>query len=77
MVESLRGARVLAGTRGRQPLDVEALVQAVVRMSELSAGLPANVATVEINPLLVLPRGEGVLMLDAAMELEDVADDAD
>jgi succinyl-CoA synthetase beta subunit len=28
------------------------------------------VATVEVNPLLALPVGQGVLMLDAAVELD-------
>jgi succinyl-CoA synthetase beta subunit len=39
-------------------------------MAELAAALPAEVASVEINPLLVLPAGEGVLMLDAAIALD-------
>jgi acyl-CoA synthetase (NDP forming) len=77
MLEDLRGTGVLYGTRGRPGLDVDALIRAIARISELAAGLPSHVATVEINPLLVLPRGEGVLMLDAAMELEEVADDVD
>jgi acetyltransferase len=54
----------------RGPTNVsDALVAAVMRVSELAAALPQGVATVEINPLLV--TGSGVLMLDAALELED------
>ena len=40
-------------------------------VSEMAAALPPGVASVEINPLLVLPAGEGVLMLDVAIELEE------
>jgi acyl-CoA synthetase (NDP forming) len=77
MLRELRGYSVLLGSRGRPPADVEALADSVVHMSELAAALPAGVANVEINPLLVLPAGEGVLMLDAAVELVEGEEDAD
>lgn len=68
MVEGLRGAPLLRGARGRPPADVPALVEAIVRFSELAAGLPPGVAAVEINPLLVRPEGQGVVMVDARVE---------
>jgi acyl-CoA synthetase (NDP forming) len=71
MLHELRAAAILGGTRGRPPADVEALARAVVSVSEMAAALPPGVASVEINPLLVLPAGEGVLMLDVAIELEE------
>lgn len=72
MLDELRGSAVLRGTRGRLPMDVEALAMTVVRISEMAAALPAGVKNVEINPLLVRPAGEGVLMVDVAIELEAV-----
>jgi succinyl-CoA synthetase beta subunit len=36
----------------------------------MAVALPPSVTSLEINPLLVLPEGEGVLMLDVAMEVE-------
>jgi acetate---CoA ligase (ADP-forming) len=65
MLDELRGCSVLR-SRG----DVEALAEAVVRVSRLAAVLPPGVGSVEINPLLVLPPGQGVLMLDAVVEME-------
>jgi len=73
MLDELRGSAVLHGTRGRSPADVEALAEAVVRISDMAAALPPNIAGVEINPLLVLPAGQGVLMLDVAIELKGTA----
>ncbi|MCA1646314.1 MAG: acetate--CoA ligase family protein [Chloroflexi bacterium] len=73
MVAELRGAALLGGTRGRPPADVEALARAVVRISVMAANLPPNVINVEINPLLVLAAGDGLLMLDAAIELQPTA----
>jgi succinyl-CoA synthetase beta subunit len=70
MLDELRGRAVLDGARGRPPADLQALAAAVVRMSELAAALPPGVASIELNPLRVLALGAGVLMLDAAIELE-------
>jgi succinyl-CoA synthetase beta subunit len=65
MIDELRGSVVL-----RRRADSEALAAAVVRVSQLAGALPLTVSSVEINPLLVLPPGEGTLMLDAVVELE-------
>lgn len=70
MIARWRGAARLGGTRGRPRLDADALAQTLVAVSELAARLPAGVATVEINPLLVLREGAGVLMLDASLEVD-------
>jgi acyl-CoA synthetase (NDP forming) len=70
MLDELRGRALLDGARGRPPADLQALAAAVVGMSDLAAALPPGVASIELNPLRVLAVGEGVLMLDAAIELE-------
>jgi acetyltransferase len=70
MLDELRGRALLDGVRGRLQADVESLAAAVVCVSELATALPSGVASIEINPLRVLPAGEGMLMLDAAIELE-------
>jgi acyl-CoA synthetase (NDP forming) len=68
MVESLRGAPLLRGARGAPTADEAALVEAIVRFSRAAAALPADVATVEINPLLVRPAGQGVAAVDVRVE---------
>jgi len=62
MIRSLRGASLLLGARGGQPLNIAAAAQAAARLSELAARR-REIAEIEINPMLVL-RG-GVLGLDA------------
>ena len=64
MLESLKLWKVLNGYRGRPPLDVEALLEVLIRLSQLVARHP-EIRELDINPLLVLPRG--VLALDARM----------
>jgi acyl-CoA synthetase (NDP forming) len=63
MVAELRGAAVLRGVRGRPALDVDALVDLLVKLSDLVTGWPAGFE-LDLNPVVVLP--EGVLILDAA-----------
>ncbi|MEZ5657803.1 MAG: acetate--CoA ligase family protein [Burkholderiaceae bacterium] len=65
MVDSLRGRRLLDGMRGAPPADVDALVQAIVALSDLAVAGRDTIESIDVNPLRVLPRGQGVLALDA------------
>jgi acyl-CoA synthetase (NDP forming) len=67
MVESLRGAAILRGVRGRPAADVDALVDVVLRVQRLGLELHAEVAELDINPLVLRPRGGGAVALDAWM----------
>jgi hypothetical protein len=62
LIRSLRGAPLLAGARGRPPLDVAAAAEAVAALSRAVAACPA-VEELDVNPLLILPQG--CLALDA------------
>jgi acyl-CoA synthetase (NDP forming) len=64
MLAELRGAKLLRGLRGAAPRDTIALVSALVRFSELVASFGDRVAECEINPVLVLPEGQGVKAVD-------------
>jgi len=66
MLDSLAGRRALSGYRGLQ-VDVDALVGAVLRIGQLGWDLRDRLVTLDVNPLLVLPRG--VLVLDAKISL--------
>jgi len=70
MVHATRGVRLLQGFRGRPPADLEALVDALVRFSQLAVDLGDLIAALDINPLMVLPRGQGVRAIDALVEVE-------
>ncbi len=65
MVAGLRGDKLLAGFRGAPPADVPALESAICALSALGLARAAEIETLEVNPLLVLPRGEGVVAVDA------------
>jgi len=59
-------APILRGLRGKPAGDIEAFVEAVVRVSALMAACP-TLLELDINPLRVLPEGKGVIALDARM----------
>ena len=60
MVAQVRGSRLLHGFRGRPKADVEALVDTLVRVSDLAVHLEGVIEELDINPLAVLPEGQGV-----------------
>ena len=59
MVEEITGYPVLAGARGSRRADVDALVDAIVRLSALAVDLKDHVAELDINPLFVFAQGQG------------------
>ena len=63
MVAELRGAPLLEGVRGRPPADVDALVNVIGTVQRMALELGDDIAELDINPLLVLPRG--AVALDA------------
>ncbi|MGV9754260.1 acetate--CoA ligase family protein [Streptomyces tricolor] len=65
MLGELRGRALLSGVRGRPPADTDALVEVVLRIQRMALELGAHLAELDINPLLVLPRGQGAVALDA------------
>ncbi|AZM53867.1 pimeloyl-CoA synthetase [Streptomyces sp. WAC 01529] len=65
MLRELRGRALLDGVRGAAPADVDALVEVVLRVERLALELGGSLAELDINPLMVLPRGQGAVALDA------------
>lgn len=70
MLDELQLKRVLDGYRGRPALDQAAVIDTLVRLSELAVSAAEYVEEVEINPLIVLEEGEGVMAVDALVTLK-------
>lgn len=70
MLESLRSWPLLTGYRGRPMVDVEKLVETLMRFSYLLADLP-EIREVDINPLLAMP--DEVIALDARVLIDRAA----
>lgn len=69
MIGEVKLLQVLEGYRGRPVGDLRALAKAVVAMSNCANLVDLNIVEAEINPLLVLPAGEGVVAVDALVRL--------
>lgn len=70
MVAQVRASRLLIGFRGRPKADVSALVDTLVGVSDLAVHLEGTIEELDINPLAVLPDGQGVKALDALVTLK-------
>jgi acyl-CoA synthetase (NDP forming) len=69
MARELKTWPLLDGFRGRPKADVEALVDAIVAFSQMAAQLGERLVEAEINPIFVLPQGQGVRAADGVVVL--------
>ncbi|AGU49150.1 putative acetyl-CoA ligase [Variovorax paradoxus B4] len=69
MARELKTWPLLDGFRGRPKADVEALVDAIVAFSKMAAQLGERLVEAEINPVFVLPQGQGVRAADGVVVL--------
>jgi succinyl-CoA synthetase beta subunit len=60
---------LLDGFRGRPKADVSALAETIVAFSRMAARLGDRLVEAEINPIFVLPDGQGVRAADAVVVL--------
>ena len=67
MVTGLRGSKLLTGFRGMPPVDIEGLVQVLLRVSRLVEDLP-EVAELDCNPVIVTEHG--AVVVDARIRVD-------
>lgn len=70
MIRALRTWPLLDGYRGRPKADIDALADAIVAFSNMAASLGARLVEAEINPVFVLPAGDGVRAADGVVILD-------
>lgn len=71
MIQQIRAYPLLTGYRGKPVADIDALARAISRISVLAAANADRINTLEINPILVMPEGEGIIALDAVLKTVD------
>jgi len=68
-LHELRAAKLLTGFRGAPPVDVEAVTKAVLAIGRLMRTTP-GIVEIDVNPLMVHAKGQGVTALDALIVAE-------
>jgi acetyltransferase len=74
MIRSLKGYRILAGYRGKPLADIEALADTVVQVAQMAVDLKDVLIALDLNPLMILPKGQGVIAVDVLMESAGTVD---
>jgi len=65
MMREIKGFPVLDGARGAGPADVDALSEALSRLSVFAYENADRIDSIDINPFLVMPKGQGAFAVDA------------
>lgn len=65
MLRGLKASKLLEGFRGAAPRDVDALIECCVGFARFVAATDGQFAAIDLNPVLVCPRGRGVRIADA------------
>jgi acetyltransferase len=71
MIEELRGYALMAGARGNECLDVDALAELLVKLSQFADENRPRLVGVDVNPLKVRAKGRGAVALDALIILNE------
>ncbi len=67
MVDSTKSAAILRGVRGRPAGDIDALIATIMKLQRLAVEIGDDISELDVNPILVLPAGQGVVAVDALM----------
>jgi acetyltransferase len=70
MIHEIRSIKLLEGVRGEPPSDLHAVADCLLRLSQFVTDHP-QISELDINPLLVYPRGKGAMVADARIILSE------
>jgi acetyltransferase len=73
MVDEIEAAPLLRGARGREPADVDAVVEAIERLGLLVTDFP-SILELDVNPLLAGPDGATAVDLRLTVDLDQLED---
>jgi acetyltransferase len=66
MVAETHAGKLLAGLRGQQPADIDAVAEVIERVARLALDQP-RIQEIDVNPLVIYPAGRGALAVDVRM----------
>lgn len=75
MIREIRGFAMLEGVRGAPPADLDALADLLSRLSVFAHANAEQIDSIDLNPVLAMPKGRGAVPLDALIVAAGAADD--
>jgi acetyltransferase len=70
MIDDIRSYHLLRGVRGERPADLKAIVDTILRVSQLVMDFP-EIVEMDINPLTVYDEGRGAVAVDMRFVLKE------
>ena len=70
MVREIRSFPLLRGVRGEKTVDIKAIEESILKLSQLVTDFP-EIVEADINPLMVRTKGQGAIALDARFTLRN------
>jgi acetyltransferase len=67
-IHRIKALPILKGARGRPPGDIDALASFLVRLGDFAVANAGKFRTLDLNPIIVKPAGQGVVAVDIAVE---------
>jgi hypothetical protein len=65
MIGEIKGAKLLNGIRGGPPADIASLARCLYALGDFAYADRAHIAEIDLNPIKVLPLGQGCVVVDA------------
>jgi len=65
MIKEIKAYKILEGVRGKKTVDIESIIDTIMKLSKLSLSLKDSIAELDINPLIVFEKGKGTKAVDA------------
>lgn len=65
MIKEIKGYAMLEGVRGAACSDIDALAEMLSKLSQFAAANVGQYQSIDLNPVIIFPKGQGVVALDA------------
>ena len=70
MIQEIKAYPILAGVRGKEQRDIDAIVKIILKVSELVSRYK-QINQLDLNPIFVYEKGKGAVAVDARIILEE------
>ncbi len=68
MIHSIKGHSILEGIRGEKGMDIDALAEILIRLSQLATDFP-EIDEMDLNPIFAFEQGKGARVVDARLKI--------